>query len=1282
MDKYATFYPSFDIEGRSAESIFRDLCLDEAYKELHKGSWKENFINRFGAMLHETPNVRTTAKRVLNEGLRAQKLREVDADRIYVHLFSGCSRPDDGSTRHKKTDLYESYTLTDAMLMNLFADRFPNFPENMEYFCLIGLYYNDKEGPEWGPHTQGPFAAAVPAKIIAANSIQTAFDVEIQAFWTKYADRYRDLLADLFLAAAVSQYKGQLLTDYGFYLARMLYYGRADVVKAHLLDVYKYRSVDVFYLQGRRTDVETVLLYIPGASQPFVELRDLREMKAWLARQMASEASQVAFRKHFTLYDRQDGTSFSGLDTILKAMGQGSSTWDPQVYICETNEQLDVTTVFTRLRDNVKQRMIQDGDTQIKSNSEQYRDYALNLCEGLISQLGLITMMVPEIGLPVNLALSLTALGLSSDIVLNGDSLAERSYGMGELISSSIFTAINLLPVFVAAGSELRAFSRPAAEIPALASQDQFIAQRFGLEVEELGQIVAGDPPRTPVDESAGPLRLVRLSDQDESLAVVKRVGGNLYLRLNPVSLEEIGTGLIAETPGTTPGKTFFLAGGKLQGGAPHHPYDIPLHRVWKVDVLMKKAAIPGKPIGKSYQAILDKLGQLHAAPDFSQQQGFAHELLEMVDQYAITHVDLRRLPALKRLREQIWTVLYFSGFEDLYQYVPALPNKGSGAARFLYDVALEEIQGGKEGLTSALIRYAEQDHLISLGWARYLTPLPADLATMKYAFNVVEVSSLPTEYFNWKNLPGLGSNNEQALRQVVADLRGGQVLNKLEIRDHILYIGHGYEEIHQLYAPFVEEPFEKDSLRIQVLFRMLRELASTGGAVTPESWLMAQMGTQNFLNSVIAQRLGGMKSALLFSDGFDFGAYDLSYGSAFRDALAALPRADAPAQIAFVLKDGQVVMRDKLREVNYFLSNRAEFQRAGISRIGFQALSFDSLKDDLAAFNRTGLFSNRLLARLLVLDDGESVGAYRQLLTQAREAHMEVFALGSDDGSATISGHLFNDDYLKAGVLRRASDQLTGSNFVVFAHPNLSQTTPGFYGPLPGLAPFLQAPSVALDADGNLVALLDHVAERTQVAWPPSGAQTLRLLAKDGRLLEMRPYGGAGYTMPTAASREALLRETVSAGQADELLAQVRELKAIVSDLACGQSGACAKVNLDISKALAKAQYKVRSGATVAYWKKIGKKMDFANHTATSVELMGNEYVVDGAHYQFKGSASDEPIIVLPPAQWAEEIVSRTGGSNPMFVRGMMGGPTLAAFAPPEFTCPERVEIYDDLFK
>lgn len=1276
MRTLATYYPFFDIKGKNEDEIFRQLCIDKPYKRLNELTWKESFINNAGILMKDTPDPRGIVARILNRGLAEKRLPEINPETIYFNTFLSFF-----TDRHfvfHRNSLNESYRVTDACLMNIFVERYRTKWGELDSFFYNGIYSVGKEGayypehgdlPMWGPNEE-VFPAKLIADILYDNSVWDEFRKDYILYWGTYNNLYADILADTFLATAVSQYKKQTLTDEGFLMVRNAYYGIADEVQVTLLDIYGYASTDIICIEQKGLPTSRVVLYIPGGRQPFTEFLNLHDLKQWIFQHLKDQKNLEAFRKHFSLLLRQDGVSFTGVDKALQYMLEESPSWPFPKYILYKPIPLNAVSLFEQIRDRTRERMYEDGDVQIKSNEEAARDFALFVLETLMAALPVVDILVPELSLPLNFALSCTTLGLSSDIVVNGDSYEERKYGLGSLVGSAIFVGMNMLAVISESANILKNFDRTIEELPTFLTDEEFLASHFGLNNEELAAIAPGDAPTLPAGSNPQQVRLVRISDENQQLAALRRLGGNKFVRLNPITLEDMEGALVSEVLDPETGKFHYLTNGRLIGGSPYSPFRAGLEGVWTPEVLKAQAIVPGKIVGPSYKNILDMLEKVHASDIMDQRQGLMHELMELIDNYEAAQPTSGRLKAFRELRTQLEDSLYTRDMYALKAHTLSLPNKGSGSARFLLRAARNEMAGNSPEITANLIRFAREDSVISSRFAGYGDAIPQEIDfEVKYVIKDLSIfDKLPTSYYNLPAYESWGStSNSTLMPNVLRESQNMNLLTKCRVIDNSLYIGHSYEEMfHSIsgYANRVGSPYELHPL---TFFNMLEE-AHKGIGFEP------LFATRQFFNETVTGRLSLMENSILLSDEFNFLPWDVKFGNiGYQEEFAAMGTND---RIALCMQTYQgVAMESSAAGIDFFLDNLPAFIENGMTDIAVSDLPYELAQTDITRFLQEKGEWQVLDSMLLNLDKGKLNGPFRRLLQAAKDNDLNFTAIGHADNSVSPFATPYKGVYYKGSTIQKAIQHLDQEErrFVVFADPRLINSTPGADMPMPGLAQYLNVPGTAVDSEGAWNFVPDVASGRVAIE-APKLENWNRLAPPRGKILGLKQFRLTDGVFPTDQIRSFILEGAVPQEQRaalKKIVARIHNDPEIQS-LSCSTPGSCDSVSGNIFNRLREMEIEPGTGASVTWWKREGG-LEFSHnmHTTASFKFNGKEFAVDATHLQFIHDIIDNPVLVLPIDDWAIEIARRNRAINPFLDYTYKRGNALAFFMPPAFTKP-----------
>ncbi|NWC94865.1 MULTISPECIES: dermonecrotic toxin domain-containing protein [unclassified Pseudomonas] len=419
---------------------------------------KRRFEHIVGTTAAQLPNARAEAKKSAEAIIFKLTGKTVDADTIYHNRFDTARTSEELSHRRIKSSL----RLPDALLKNFSeADWVPGMLD-----ATSGLY-TDPEG--YGEHHKFALAPSEVMNESWKTDLQTLMTTQLDNFWDQHRDDFRTILKGRFIAQARQQWQAyearspaeqatladeQKFTrdDYLLVMAaasnvsaderapitvEQLQASTATrgVVRAYPLDINGYGSDIVrftaqddgqyLYSNGRRDGRQ--VLYVPGGDPDFVRFDSLEKMDQWIVDQARDPEKRKALASHFSVYDRQDGISYYGVDTSLARLA--TNQWDQEEGITIDRGNIRIHgDVFQHITDVTEKRMSSDADLAIKSNSEVIRDAWLN---DITVGTGLLAKLAPTgiiaAGVASTAAIAETALGVEKSV--SGDTLAERSDG-------------------------------------------------------------------------------------------------------------------------------------------------------------------------------------------------------------------------------------------------------------------------------------------------------------------------------------------------------------------------------------------------------------------------------------------------------------------------------------------------------------------------------------------------------------------------------------------------------------------------------------------------------------------------------------------------------------------------------------------------------------------------------------------------------------------------------------------------------------------------------------
>ncbi|MCS3419916.1 hypothetical protein M2399_003269 [Pseudomonas sp. BIGb0450] len=475
--------PSLETHKQQADTYYDNLARAMAEK-----SKFENIASTNAAAL---PNARAEAKKSAEAIIFKLTGKTVDADTIYHNRFDTARTSEELSHRRIKSSL----RLPDALLKNFSeADWVPGMLD-----ATSGLY-TDPEG--YGEHHK---IALAPSEVMNESwktDLQTITTTKLDNFWDQHRSDFRSILKGRFIAQARQQLlayealspaeQAKLADEHKFtredYLLVM---GAASnvslnerapitvaqlqaststrgVVRAHPLDINGYGSDIVrftaqddgqyLYSNGRRDGRQ--VLYVPGGDPDFVRFDSLEKMDQWIVDQARDPKKRKDLASHFSVYDRQDGISYYGVDTSLARLG--TNQWDLEEGITIDRANISIHgDVFQHITQITEKRTSSDADLAIKSNSEVIRDAWLNditVGTGLLAKLAPTGILAR--GVATAAAIAETALGVEKSV--SGDTLAERRDGALKAADGSLNT---LFSVGASSGPE-DPFALPDARTP------------------------------------------------------------------------------------------------------------------------------------------------------------------------------------------------------------------------------------------------------------------------------------------------------------------------------------------------------------------------------------------------------------------------------------------------------------------------------------------------------------------------------------------------------------------------------------------------------------------------------------------------------------------------------------------------------------------------------------------------------------------------------------------------------------------------------------------------
>ncbi|MBQ4667563.1 MARTX multifunctional-autoprocessing repeats-in-toxin holotoxin RtxA [Aeromonas hydrophila] len=495
---------------------------------------------------------------------------------------------------------------------------------------------------------------------------------------------------------------------------------------------------------------------------------------------------------------------------------------------------------------------------------------------------------------------------------------------------------------------------------------------------------------------------------------------------------------------------------------------------VYSPDELKKAAQVFAKPIGESYQQILDQLATLHGASGQVKVEA-ALRLNNLIDDYLVKHEGSGRNPALSKLQSQLHGNLYHGELASLQTEVTALAKTRPDLAAIVIGKAAEEAQGQHPGLTQMVLRWAAQDPYLAAK-AGYQGVVPADLP------------------FDARFHIALGEHHGD-LKKWLTEAQGKGLLSRAVLDDtrKVLHLGYSYQELQDMTG--------EQSAQMAVYFiKEAAKQAAPGSELSAEHIMLDKFGDRRYLGELESRRIEQIENIYHSSKQTDVAAWDARYGGDALRTLNAQLDGDSTlaGQLARLLDNhnGLLIGETHGSDVNglRFVNEQMDTLKAqGVTVIGLEHLRGELAQPLIDRYLAGGEMSPELATML------KSKHLEPSLFERARERGLRIVAL--DDGSTArpVIGGTEHGLMYRAGAANNvAVDVLgklpAGEKFVAIYGSAHLASHKGIEGFVPGITHRLGLPALKVDADNRFHLQGDDVSQRVEYAdvgrkWTPPAA-------------------------------------------------------------------------------------------------------------------------------------------------------------------------------------------------
>ncbi len=344
----------------------------------------------------------------------------IDPDKVYFHHFTSAENDRTSITgwRHDYARPVESRTLTECVLNNFSAEA----QDNMDVVDqMTGIYrVSATQAKSFGGENQVPVKPSVVASIIMEMDFFNLYINKLKKYWQKDIHEYVNMVKFI---VEISRLTGENAKHTDLYLQAFNIINKPDnIIRKYLFDINGYQAIDILVLAI--TNLQHYVLYLSGERENFIYFYSEQAMKKWIIRYCNKKQNRNILASHFSIYDRQDGNFYDGIESWLGIFADADKADMYMDKIWKTKYEITQDTINFITRQQ-KNRALNDADNLIKSDSEVRRDMA-------IRYFSVINTLMPN---PITPFISL---GLDMDKMANGDDAVERKEGMGSAVDDGL----------------------------------------------------------------------------------------------------------------------------------------------------------------------------------------------------------------------------------------------------------------------------------------------------------------------------------------------------------------------------------------------------------------------------------------------------------------------------------------------------------------------------------------------------------------------------------------------------------------------------------------------------------------------------------------------------------------------------------------------------------------------------------------------------------------------------------------------------------------------------
>lgn len=397
---------------------------------------------------HRTyPHINIEARRELQNAIKKSTGLEIDPDDTYYHHFRAAINDANAFTGwcHDSADLIESLTLTECVLHNFPADA----QDNLDIVDLLaGIYKVDGDFKGvYGRENEIALKPSTLVNIVWDLDFYNAYRSKLTEYWHQPDDQEVINTYDFIFSMAkirqryAKKMQREIMNAYG------VGPGINKKTDIYFFDINGYQATDLIIFE-RKDAVLKYVIYMPKARK-LTGFKTLDGFKSWFIKSCKNKKMKRSFAAHFSLYNRQNGFFYYGIDSWLNTFSDDTmaESYRHKIWLNRDKVSGELSEIVLNRQE---ERTFSDADILIKSDAEVRRDM-------ITRYVAAADYLLPNPYTPFIL------LGLDIDKAIAGDDADERSQGYSAVLRDGI----NILFMALTEALESKALAKAEFE-PAL----------------------------------------------------------------------------------------------------------------------------------------------------------------------------------------------------------------------------------------------------------------------------------------------------------------------------------------------------------------------------------------------------------------------------------------------------------------------------------------------------------------------------------------------------------------------------------------------------------------------------------------------------------------------------------------------------------------------------------------------------------------------------------------------------------------------------------------------